>query len=75
LRVRLSECHSQLTPVFLRFFSSAQQLLNQRLHVPARLALGDEFADVAPDGGEVPPTIEFEFPDGCLQFGSPGRER
>ena len=33
---------------------SAQQLLDQRLHVPAGLALGDVSADASPDGREVP---------------------
>ncbi len=31
-------------------------------------------ADVAPDGGEVPPGVEFEPPDGRLQLGPPGGE-
>ena len=52
----------------------AQQLVNQRLHVLACLARGDEPADVSPSGCEVPPWNEFEFSDGRLQLGSSGGE-
>jgi len=50
---------------------SAQQLLNQCLHVTTRLALGDESADITPAGCEMPRRLDFKFCDGLLQFGSP----
>lgn len=45
-----------------------EQLLDQRLHVPAGLALVDESAEVSPNGREVPTRFDLVIPDGLPQL-------